>query len=100
MGKATSALTAFIENIPDGKISGYTSGEHTLHRDTNFRLDNQGLTTGDPQYYNLQVQINNQTTISTLKRVKGETVAHTLVPADGSWTPEQIRQALLANTLI
>ncbi|QRD84974.1 hypothetical protein F9C07_9231 [Aspergillus flavus] len=58
------------------------------------------LTTGDPQYYNLQVRINNQTTISTLKRVKGETVAHTLVPADGSWTPEQIRQALLANTLI
>ncbi|KAJ5102312.1 hypothetical protein NUU61_004534 [Penicillium alfredii] len=58
------------------------------------------LTTGDPQYYNLHVQINNQTTISTLQREKGATIANTLVPTDGSWTPEQIRLALRANMKI
>ncbi|RAQ69290.1 hypothetical protein COH20_006455 [Aspergillus flavus] len=118
MGKAASALTAFIRNILDGKypdipvasihcigipssdwtIKGYVHGMQLfLSFPSEAPFD---LTTGDPQYHNLQVRINNQTTISTLKRVKGETVAHTLVPADGSWTPEQIRQALLANTLI
>ncbi|EIT79571.1 hypothetical protein AO1008_01897 [Aspergillus oryzae 100-8] len=129
MGKATSALTAFIRNIPDGKypdipvasihcigipisdwtIKGYGHGMElflSFPSEAPFDVfifpfsEPRPLTTGDPQYYNLQVRINNQTTISTLKRVKGETVAHTLVPADGSWTPEQIRQALLANTLI
>lgn len=58
------------------------------------------LTTGDPQYYNLHVQINNQTIISTLQREKGATIANTLVPTDGSWTPEQIRLALQANMKI
>ncbi|KAJ5225133.1 hypothetical protein N7468_006358 [Penicillium chermesinum] len=100
MGKASKALKAFIVGIPDGKLSGFTSGEHTLYSDADFRLDNQGLTTGDPQYYNLHVQINNQTTISTLQREKGATIANTLVPTDGSWTPEQIRVALLANMKI
>ncbi|KAJ5470345.1 hypothetical protein N7530_007702 [Penicillium desertorum] len=100
MGKGSKSLKDFIVGIPDGKLSGFTSGEHKLYSDINFRLDNQGLTTGHPQYYNLHVQINNQTTISTLQRAKGATVANTLVPTDWSWTPEQIRQALLANIII
>lgn len=43
MGKAEKAPLLFIANIPDGKINGFTDGEHTLHKDENFRLDNQGV---------------------------------------------------------
>jgi hypothetical protein len=55
------------------------------------------LTSGDPKYYNFQVQINNQTSISTLKRETGKTVATALVPTDGSWNPKKIRDELLSN---
>ena len=34
MGKAGKALTRFIEDLPDSKLSGYMDGEHTLHKDT------------------------------------------------------------------
>ncbi|RTE80230.1 hypothetical protein BHE90_005228 [Fusarium euwallaceae] len=82
MGKAGKALRNFILSIPDDKINGFTDGEHTLYKDANYRLDNQGLTTGDPQRYNLQVQVNREreTTLSTLKREVGKTVATALVP--------------------
>lgn len=43
MGKASKALKAFIVGMPDDKLSGFTSGEHTLYSDTDFRLDNQGV---------------------------------------------------------
>jgi hypothetical protein len=43
MGKGSKALKAFIVGIPDGKLSGFTSGEHTLYSDTDFRLGNQGV---------------------------------------------------------
>ena len=43
------------------------------------------LTSGHLQYYNLQVQVNNQATISTLKET-AKIVATALVPTDGSWT--------------
>ncbi|RSL69602.1 hypothetical protein CEP51_012316 [Fusarium floridanum] len=49
MGKAGKALRNFILSIPDDKINSFTDGEHTLYKDANYRLDNQGLTTGDPQ---------------------------------------------------
>ncbi|RSM06723.1 hypothetical protein CEP52_005608 [Fusarium oligoseptatum] len=29
-------------SIPDDKINSFTDGEHTLYKDANYRLDNQG----------------------------------------------------------
>jgi hypothetical protein len=43
MGKGSKSLKDFIVGIPDGKLSGFTSGEHKLYSDINFRLDNQGV---------------------------------------------------------
>ncbi|RSL71773.1 hypothetical protein CEP53_001349 [Fusarium sp. AF-6] len=97
MGKAGKALRNFILSIPDDKINGFTDGEHTLYKDANYRLDNQGLTTGDPQRYSLQVQV---TTLSTLKREVGKTVATALVPTAEDWTPDMIRNELLENCKI
>lgn len=43
MGKVSKALEAFIRTIPDDKLSGFTDGEHTLYKDVNYRLDQQGV---------------------------------------------------------
>lgn len=50
--------------------------------------------------HNLQVQVNRETTISTLKREAGKIVATALVPKAGDWTPDMIRDELLANRKI
>ncbi|KAI0315671.1 hypothetical protein OF83DRAFT_1265903, partial [Amylostereum chailletii] len=66
MGRASKALEAFINSIPDAKLTGLSTGAATLYKDTDFRLDMQGMTSDKPQKFNLQVQINNGTSISTL----------------------------------
>lgn len=43
MGKASKALIAFIEDIPDLKLSGFSEAAGTIHSDDNFRLDMQGV---------------------------------------------------------
>ncbi|KAL2678539.1 hypothetical protein Neosp_009287 [[Neocosmospora] mangrovei] len=100
MGKGSETLRKFIESIPDDKINGFTDGEHKLYSNTHYRLDHQGLTSGDPKMYNLQVQVNRGTTISILKREVGKTVATALVPVAGDWTPDMIREELLQNCMI
>jgi len=52
------------------------------------------MTTGQKNY-NIQVQVNRGTKISSLKNKKG-TLAMALVPADGSWNAERLRQELRA----
>jgi len=64
------------------------------------------MTSGDPQYYNIQVQINKGTRISTLKKMtqksknRGTSVAKALVPIDGSWDAEMVRQELLKGRIV
>ncbi len=64
------------------------------------------MTSDEPRMYNIQVQINKKTTISTLQRMNkksknsGTTVAKALVPIDGSWDAAAVRQALLDGILI
>ncbi len=43
MGKASKALVAFINGIPDAKLTGISQSPHTIHQDTDFRLDMQGV---------------------------------------------------------
>ncbi|KAK3896602.1 hypothetical protein C8A05DRAFT_20457, partial [Staphylotrichum tortipilum] len=56
--------------------------------------------------YNLQVQVNKQSGLSTFKRMKtknknaGTTVAKALVPTDGSWDAKAVRAALLKGRLL
>ncbi|KAI0346108.1 hypothetical protein BDW22DRAFT_1425635 [Trametopsis cervina] len=93
MGKADKALVAFINAIPDDKLTAIPTNTGTLYRDTDFRLDMQGMTTGNPQRHNLQVQINKQTTISTLKKHAPATVS-TYLSAPGA-TAATVREGLL-----
>jgi len=43
MGKASKALKEFINGIPDSKLTGLPSSGGTIYKDTNFRLDMQGV---------------------------------------------------------
>ena len=43
MGRASKALAAFIEDIPDLKLSGFSAQAGTIHSDDDFRLDMQGV---------------------------------------------------------
>lgn len=44
--------------------------------------------------HNLQIQINKETTISTLKKYAPRTVSHVLVPKGAGWTAEEVRTKL------
>ncbi|KAI9694131.1 MAG: hypothetical protein M1822_003402 [Bathelium mastoideum] len=95
--KGAKALIAFIDDIPDSKLTGWTEGEHTIYKDIDFRLDNQGKT-ADNKHYNVHVQINNGVTISTLKKNKGQTVSNVLVPISNEgaleWDATKIKTEL------
>lgn len=43
MGKADKALVAFINAIPDDKLTSIQTTATTLYKDTDFRLDMQGV---------------------------------------------------------
>lgn len=43
MGKATKALKEFIDDIPDSKLTGFSTASGTIHKTTEFRLDMQGV---------------------------------------------------------
>jgi hypothetical protein len=127
MGKNTKRVAAWIEDIKDDKFTAFPSKTSNIYKDTNFRLDMQGvcnklflrsaltpsvkdcaccacsltspeyMTSGTPKNYNLQVQINNETTITSLKKMAPQTVTFALVPEDMSMTPRQIKDALIAD---
>ncbi|KAK3066694.1 hypothetical protein LTR53_016854 [Teratosphaeriaceae sp. CCFEE 6253] len=95
------ALKNFIEDIPDHKLDGLPRNEDTLYKDRNYRLDMQGMTSSKPAEHNLQVQVNRDPKISSLKNAKGATVAGpVLAPGDGSMTPAEIRAGLQASRKI
>lgn len=117
MGKATKALKAFIEGIPDTSLARLSMSAGTIYSDTDFRLDMQGVRIPIPfdqiyllltcvqmttaQEHNLQVQVNKGTSISTLKKVAPATVAGpVLVPSGSPWSAADIRAQLLAKILI
>ena len=43
MGNAKDALIDFINAIPDGKLTGFSSSAGTIYSTTNYRLDMQGV---------------------------------------------------------
>lgn len=100
MGKNGKAMHAFIEDISDSKlVGGFCYGTiYTGHK--NFRLDLQGLTTtkdGEPQKYNIQMQVNNRPAMTSLEAMAPDTVATVQVPLDEPYTAAQIKAMLLAD---
>jgi hypothetical protein len=43
MGKNTKRVKAFIEDIPDDKLTGFITSGGTIYKDDDFRLDMQGV---------------------------------------------------------
>lgn len=41
--KAKKSLIAFLEDIPDGKLHDIPENQHTIAKDTNWRLDMQNV---------------------------------------------------------
>ena len=99
MGKANKALFDFIDDIPDEKLTGDFGGEGgTIYSDRDFRLDMQGMTTGG-KAYNLQIQVNKGTTISTLKKFAPKTASHVEVDVDANLTADELRRQFKANAI-
>lgn len=93
-------LEDFIESIPHEKLEApFRSG--TVYQNQDFRLDNQGLTSGDPRSYNLQIQANKESSNKALRKLKGRTVAGPVFsPVDDPKTPENIRELFLGQMRI
>ncbi|KAF7297639.1 hypothetical protein MKEN_01387000 [Mycena kentingensis (nom. inval.)] len=101
MVSARKALENFINGIDAEKLAnlGKTG---TIASDDNFRLDMQNITSNNE--YNLQVQVNKNPKLTSLKRSgnkskkAGTTVAGpTLVPVGAPWGAAQIKAALVAT---
>ncbi|KAK3332335.1 hypothetical protein B0T19DRAFT_100867 [Cercophora scortea] len=105
MGKAANSIVSFIDSIPDEKLVGFSkpNPSYNVWKDADFRLDVQNMTSDKPQMFNLQIQVNSGTGITTLKKLakkskfNGTTVSKALVPVDGSWDAAAVRRALHAG---
>lgn len=98
-GKAKQLLISFIGDIRDEKIANLPEkgGHRTLVMGRNLRLDRQCVTSVDPRYQNLQIQVNSQSRVKQMRALIGKTVSKALVPIDGSWSPQRIREELCRN---
>ena len=86
----------YINSIPSIKFLDLPDGQGTIHKDMNLRLDMQGMSSHNPPRHNLQVQVNRECVITSLKRVKGDTVAGPVfVPQGNIWSASQIRSMLI-----
>lgn len=99
VSKGRQDLFDFIDKIPEGKLMGFRNSTGLVYSDRDFRLDMQGLTTSDKSY-NLQIQANKGTKITTLKKVAPKTVSHVIVPADAEWTADELRAKFKAASRI
>lgn len=90
-------LIAFINSIPDSKLTGLPRSGRTLTSDGTFRIDMQGMTSDKPPKHNLQVQVNDKPSITSYAGVEGETVAGPVLCGSGKdeWTADKIRAELI-----
>ncbi|KAM6503280.1 hypothetical protein JOM56_000223 [Amanita muscaria] len=99
MGKAKKALIAFIDAIPESKLTGFPSSAGTIWNTTEFRLDMQGMTT--KKEFNLQIQANKDASITSVKRIAPSTVAGpVLIGENEEVTAEEVRKKLHEKILI
>ncbi|KAF1840892.1 uncharacterized protein K460DRAFT_294471 [Cucurbitaria berberidis CBS 394.84] len=98
MGKSVKVqIQDWIDEVRDDKLDGAYVVGRPLYTDRYCRLDVQGLTSDEPQQFNLQVQVNNGCPNTTMAKLKPWTVAFCLAPMDEPWTPAQIKEALKAT---
>lgn len=106
MGEAKDALTDFINAIPASKLTDIPKTTTTgVFKTKHFRMDIQGPTTskkGQGKRYNLQIQVNRETAITTLKKLAPKTVPMSQPPMDGDkdWTAEENRNDFKKNRLM
>ncbi|KAH6615306.1 hypothetical protein C7974DRAFT_417485 [Boeremia exigua] len=98
------AAREFIDAIPEDKLlGGFGDDKKCIHEDGNFRLQLRTLTTGHPQYWNIQVQCDKYSTITSVKLVaeKCDQNVHPMacvkVPVENIWSPARIKEELQAD---
>ncbi|KAF3049850.1 hypothetical protein E8E11_008725 [Didymella keratinophila] len=102
MPSPTKILKAWIDEVPDHKFKGDFCDRGNVYEDClhqNYHLDNQETIKRDGSaVYNLQVQINNQCTLSTFRKagVLGKSFAWILVLLA---TPGLRRRSVMSSRL-
>lgn len=100
-GAANCQLKSFIDSIPAIRLENFAPSamSNPIYSDMNFRLDMQGITSAGE--FNLQVQVNRQTTIKSLRVARGNTVAGpVLVSPYMPMTAEEVRRGLHRKSLL
>ncbi|KAG0636532.1 hypothetical protein HOY80DRAFT_1054184 [Tuber brumale] len=97
MGKGPEALRDFINDIPDSKLTRFPESRGKIYSDRDFRLDMQCKTTNGE--YNLQIQTNRGTTITSLRSSAPRTVAGPVL-ATGTESASVIRPNFIARMKI
>ncbi|KAI1362455.1 hypothetical protein F5Y08DRAFT_341677 [Xylaria arbuscula] len=102
MGKAKDNLLDFIMNIPDDRLMYPARGcPKTLWSNVNYRLDFQGITSGDNPRYNLQIQVNNGAVITSIKDLPPGTVAGPVfLPVGEVGDPAKMRAEFIATKIV
>lgn len=86
-------LKEWIEDIPDARLEGGIRDRGTMYTARDLRIDCQETVRGENASYNIQVQVNKGCQHTTLKLVKGKTMAFCFAPVADPWTAGQIRTA-------
>ncbi|RPA96348.1 hypothetical protein L873DRAFT_1791690 [Choiromyces venosus 120613-1] len=101
MGVVKNSLIEFIENIPDGKLTGFPMWRGHIWYDNNYRLDMQGMTSGVNKKHNMQIQANRGSRASSIAKLAPRTVAGpVLIGVEDEFTPQEVRDMFLGRILI
>ena len=101
MVSAKKLLKSFIDEIPATRLENFppSAASNPIYSNVHFRLDMQGMTSDGK--FNLQVQVNRQTTCSTLRVAGAATVAGpVLVDPKNPSTPEDVRREFHSKSLL
>ncbi|KAL2839410.1 hypothetical protein BJY01DRAFT_219269 [Aspergillus pseudoustus] len=98
MGKARNALKDFISKIPDEKLSG-SADLAVLYKDTTFRLESHGMTPDEPKKFVIEIRVSSNPQLSSARKFPHCALTKALVPQNGSWSSERIRDELLSNSV-
>jgi hypothetical protein len=102
MGRGTNykkLIKQWLADLPESKLKGGIPDDDNVCKDREMRLDCQRVVTMDDgnKYFNLQVQVNNSWTHTTLAKLARNSVASCLAPVQNPWSARQIREALLES---
>ncbi|KAJ5918284.1 hypothetical protein N7454_010659 [Penicillium verhagenii] len=90
--KVNMNLDEMLDGLPDG------SAPKNIERSRQYRLDQQCMTSVEPRYHNLQVQVNSGATrLTSLEDRATDIISIACVPVKDPWDAAKIKEELKAN---